>query len=196
VLIVENDAEVVERDLAAGRFACPTCLVGVLGRWGSARRRALRDGEVFRPRRAICRSCLPAVTHVLLPDTCLLRRRDRVEVIGAALTAAIGGNDPCEAVADRLGLPAETVRGWLRRFRRRAEAIRSHFAAWLAVLAPGGQAPQLRGSVALDALETIGAAARAASLALSQREPWSWVSRLSGGRLLVFNANTPWPMPS
>lgn len=53
VLMVENDAVGVDRDLSAGRVACPTC-EGVLGPWGWARCRVLRrrDGSVWlRPRR-------------------------------------------------------------------------------------------------------------------------------------------------
>jgi hypothetical protein len=37
-------------------------------------------------------------------------------------------------IAERLARPAETVRGWLRRFSGRMEAVRSVFTVWLPAL--------------------------------------------------------------
>ena len=45
----------------------------------------------------------------------LLRRLDRVEVIGAALTASASGVG-ARTISRRLQLPRSTVRGWIRRF--------------------------------------------------------------------------------
>jgi len=195
VLIVENDPEKVELDLAEGRFTCPSCSLGVLARWGSASLRELLDGQPFRPRRGICHTCVPQVTHVLLPDACLARRRYSAATIGAVLTASIGEGEPCEHVADRLGMSPETVRAWLRRFRRWAAVIRAHFTTWLLALKPGQAAPEPTGSLAADALEVIGDAARAAAVALETvRAPWAWASALTAGNLLA-NTSTPWPMP-
>jgi hypothetical protein len=116
VLIVENDPERVETDLAAGLVACPRC-GGRLACWSFARRRTLR-GEagplVVRPRRGRCRSCRS--THVLLPDVALLRRVDAASVIGRALMDAAAGAGH-RRIAGRLARPASTVRGWLRRLR-------------------------------------------------------------------------------
>lgn len=126
VLMVENDAAGVDRDLSAGRVACPAC-EGVLRPWGWARRRLLRrrDGSAWlRPRRGRCRPC--GGMHVLLPVDTLVRRRDEVAVIGAALLAWLGGAGH-RRIAVSLGLPADTVRGWLRRFAVRAEDVRAHF---------------------------------------------------------------------
>ncbi len=191
VLIVSSDADAVEAALAGQLFRCPACGVGVLARWGFARRRVLRDEQRFRPRRGACREC--ETTHVLLPDACLLRRRDSVEAIGAALSAP-PGEDHVE-VGERLGVPAVTVRGWRRRFRRWAEAIRAHFTRWLLALAPGRPPPEPTGSKAADALEAIGLAARAATLHLGIIRPaWSWASALTAGALLS-NTSSPWPAP-
>jgi hypothetical protein len=88
VLIVSDDRCAVEADLAAGRLCCPRCRVGVLGGWGCARLRVLRTREGqrrLRPRRGRCREVSCLSTHVLLPDVCLARRQDAVEVIGEAL---------------------------------------------------------------------------------------------------------------
>jgi hypothetical protein len=126
LVTVEVDAAGVERRLGEGRLACPGC-GSRLSRWGHARPRMVRGLEVVlrvRPRRARCSGC--GATHVLLPVSCLLRRGDTVEVIGAALAARAGGAGH-RTIAGRLGRAPETVRGWLRRFTGRLEAVRSFF---------------------------------------------------------------------
>jgi hypothetical protein len=80
----------------------------------------------MRPRRARCGRC--GRTHVLLAVTALRRRADVAEVIRAALAALVGGGG-FRVIAGQLGRPPETVRGWLRRFTSRAEAVRVLFAA-------------------------------------------------------------------
>jgi hypothetical protein len=72
-----------------------------------------------RTRRAGCRR-----THVLV----LARRAGAVRAIGAALRAAVAGLGH-RPIAERLGRPAATVRGWLRSFASRAEALRAGFTA-------------------------------------------------------------------
>jgi len=115
VLMVSGDLEWVEQELIAGGLACPGCGDRLAG-WGQARVRNVRTaaGEArVRPRRARCVGCRS--THVLLPDVVLLRRRDSVGVIGAALVAR-GAGDGHRRIAGRLGVPASTVRGLMRRF--------------------------------------------------------------------------------
>jgi transposase-like protein len=51
----------------------------------------------------------------------LLRRLDRVEVIGSALTAAAAGRS-FRTISRELGLPPTTVRDWIRRFVARTAA--------------------------------------------------------------------------
>jgi len=63
------------------------------------------------------------VTHVLVAVSCLLRRADGVEVIGAALRAKAAGAGH-RPIAAQVARPASTVRGWLRAFARNAEAAR------------------------------------------------------------------------
>jgi hypothetical protein len=83
-----------------------------------------REGERrLRPRRGRCRESACGATHVLLPDVCLARRQAAVEVIGEALLSTEG----YRRVAERLGVPAETVRDWRRRFRLCAAAIAAHY---------------------------------------------------------------------
>ena len=188
--IVGTDAPEVERALLAGGLACPSC-AGRLRPWGHARERVVRhrgDQERRRPRRSRCGRC--ALTHVLLGEDCLLRRRDCAEVIGAALTAKATGQGHRRIAAD-LGLIASTVRNWLRRFADGAEAIRSFFTVLAHDLDPllGPLAPS--GSAFADAVEAIAAAARSAVGRLGPRPPWSFSAAASGGRLLS-NTNCPW----
>lgn len=190
MLIVRSDPERVEADLVSGVVGCPSC-GGVLVRWGFARWRVLRSesGPVaLRPRRARCRLCRS--THVLLPDGVLARRVDSVGVIGAALTAAAAGGGH-RKVAEVVARPASTVRGWLRRFRAAAARVAAHFWGWAHRLDPMLGPVSPAGSLVADAVEAIGVAARAASLRLGPRSPWSWASVLTVGRLLS-NTNTPW----
>lgn len=100
---------------------------GGAGRVGRARVRQVRDtdgGLWVVPRRSRCTGC--GATHVLLPVVLLLRRADTAAVIGAGLAAkATGGGH--RLIAAVLGRPPETVRGWLRRFATRVEAVRAVF---------------------------------------------------------------------
>ena len=72
---------------------------------------------------------------MLLPDLLLSRRRDEVAVIGAAIEAKVAGLGH-RPIAERLGVPKDTVRGWLRRFVVRAGQVRAHFTRWAVALDP------------------------------------------------------------
>lgn len=178
----------VEAELRGGALRCPACK-RALGPWGHARERVIRGVGRLRPRRAKCRGC--AKTHVLLSELCLLRRRDAVAVIGAALAARAAGAGH-RAIAARLGVPKDTVRGWLRLFARDAEAIRAYFSRWTFALDPelGPVAPA--GGVFADAVTAIAVAARAFVLRFGPREVWPVVARLSGGALLC-HTSCPFP---
>lgn len=193
MLIVGTETTVVETDLTAGRLACPKCR-SRLRPWGHTKNRELRRRcgvEWRRPRRAICAGC--GATHVLLPDDSLDRRRDAIDVIGAALVAKAGGSGH-RAIAAVLDLPATTVRGWLRRFGAMAERIRAHFTRWAHAFDPELGTINPAGSAFADAVEAVGTAARAAVRRLGTRPPWSVASVLSGGALLA-NTSCPWAAP-
>jgi hypothetical protein len=182
----------VEAELVGGLLSCPSCR-GVLGPWGHARERVLRcwsGDRWFQPRRARCRGC--AGTHVLLPNVAVLRRQDEVAVIGAAIEAKVGGV-AYRRIAAGLGVPADTVRSWLRRFSERAELLRAHFTRCVAWLDPEpGPVLPAGGSIA-DALEAIAVAARAWVLRFGPGDPWRIACRLSGGVLLATRAPAyPW----
>ena len=125
MVTVEVDPVRVESRLAAGELSCPSCPDGVLARWGFGRsRRVVGLADPVRPRRSRCRGC--AVTHVLLPVSLLLRRAYAAEVIWAVLEARAAGVGH-RRIAAAAGIPACTVRRWLRVLGRRVEVVRQWF---------------------------------------------------------------------
>lgn len=177
----------VEAALAAGRIGCPRC-GAALARWGWARARSVRglSGVVrLRPRRGRCAGC--GVTQVLLPAGLLARRADAAEVIGAALTAAASGAG-WRTVAAGLRRPGETVRGWLRVFRSRAESVRMFFTTLLVAVGVDPVVPAAAGCGFADAVSSVLGAAVAAGSRWSSvvgLSPWRMASAASGGLLLA-----------
>jgi hypothetical protein len=125
------------------------------------------------------------VTHVLLPVVALLRRADAAAVIGTALAAKAAGAG-CRRIAAGLGRPVETVRGWLRRFAGRVEAVRSLFTTWLRAVAADPVMPEPTGTGWADAVTAVAAAAGAVAtrFGLGAVAPWEVAAAVSGGRLL------------
>jgi len=193
VLIVGTDGTSVETDLIGGRLACPTC-GSVLRPWGHAIAREIRllvGSECRRFRRSVCRLC--AVTHVLVPEDTLVRRRDAAEVIGAALVAKANGSGH-RRIALALGRSVSTVRGWLRRFAAMAVAVREHFTRWAYALDPAHDRRSSGGSDLFDAVEAVGVLGVVAVRRFGPRPPWSLASVVTGGRLLS-NTSSPWVQP-
>jgi hypothetical protein len=126
------------------------------------------------------------VTHVLLPVVALLRRADLAEVIGQALAAKARGSG-ARTVAVRLGRPPETVRGWLRRFGSRAEAVRRLFTALLVQVAPDPVVPAAMSTVFADAVAAVLGAARSVMARwphLGEVPVWQAAAAATNGRLL------------
>jgi hypothetical protein len=193
MLTVETDPVAVEERLGSGGLVCPGCSA-VLARWGHARRRRVRDtdgGLWIVPRRSRCTGC--GVTHVLLPVVLLVRRADTAAVIGAGLTAKAAGAGH-RLIAALLGRPAETVRGWLRRFAGRVEPVRAVFTRWCRDLAPDPVLPGPAGSAWADALAAVlaAAAALAARFGIGEVAVWQAAVAVSGARLLA----PGWPVPA
>jgi hypothetical protein len=188
LVTVEADQVLVESRLVSGKVDCPDCL-GALRPWGWARPRGVHGvAGVLHPRRARCPACL--VTHVLLPVTVLLRRAYAVEVIGAALLARAGGSGH-RVIGPALGVPAATVRGWLRVMGARLEAVRT----WLLQVAHRAGVDQLvpkaQGSPWRDVLAALGAATAAVTGrfgvlgVLGPVTAWQVAVACSAGRLLA-----------
>jgi hypothetical protein len=124
---------------------------------------------------------------VLLPAWCLARRADAGAVIGAALEAAAAGGGH-RTIARLLGRAASTVRGWLRRFSGRADAVRVFFTVLLARTGPDPVMPAgVAGLVAAAVSAVAGAAAAVASRwpHLGEVPAWAAASAASGGLLLA-----------
>lgn len=180
-----NPAE-VERRLVAGELSCPGC-GGVLARWGFARRRLLRElagSRAVRPRRGCCGAC--GATHVLLPADVLLRRADTVDVVGSALAAKASGQG-ARAIAARLGRAWETVRGWLRAFGVKAEAVRAWCTRLLCQVAVDPVVPQAKGTLWADVLAAMDAVVTAVAgrFAVTGVTGWRVVAAVCHGRLLA-----------
>ena len=184
---VGTDAARVEEWLTDGELMCPSC-GGSLRPWGWARTRTLRDdggAVVLRPRRSRCGEC--GGSHVLLPVFALLRRADAVSVIGAALAARAGGAG-VRKVAAVVGRPVETVRGWLRCFTERAEAVRVAFTALLVGVGVDPVPPAATSSVFADAVAAIAGASMAARSRwpeIGELPAWLLAAAVTGGRLLA-----------
>lgn len=140
MLTVDHDQACVESDLVAGLLRCPGC-GGQLRPWSFARVRRIRHGTeaamvvvVHRPRRGRCAGCL--VTHVLLPVFLAARRADEAAVIACAIGQNAVFGTGHRKLADWLGRPVSTVRGWLRSVAVSATAITDVFTGLLHQDAP------------------------------------------------------------
>ena len=125
-------------------------------------------------------------TQVLLPASVLLRRADAVTVIGAALLAKAGGWGH-RRVAARLGRPASTVRGWLRRITAVADRVLAVLAAVAAELGAEFVPPAPTTEPVAAVVELVGALAQARAAARQlggSCSPWRLAAVVSGGRLL------------
>jgi hypothetical protein len=124
---------------------------------------------------------------VLLPVSALSRRADLAEVIGAALAAKAAGAGH-RSIAGRLSRPAETVRGWLRRFAVLAPGWRAVFTGVLVQAGTDPVLPEPAGSGFADAVAVIVVAASALAgrwPVLGSVSPWVFASAVTGGALLA-----------
>lgn len=159
------DAAAARQALRAGLLRCPDCR-GALRPWATARSRTVRlpgGGQTrLTPDRARCTDCLRS--HVLLPAQVVPRRAYSADVIGASLLAAARGTSRA-TIAAGLGVPAGTLRDWLRAARRGATALVARAAQAATHL--GVSVYDYRstgswlGSALAEALDALGVAARA-----------------------------------
>jgi hypothetical protein len=109
-----------------------------------------------------------------------------VESVGAALLAAASGRGH-RPIAAALGLPPDTVRGWLRRARERAGWVRVLAMRRAVELDPTLGPVTPRRSPLADAVEALGLAVAAVTRRLGRlaASPWQVIAALTGGRLLA-----------
>jgi hypothetical protein len=187
-VIIVLDAEQADTDLVAGVLSCPRCTAPLRPwSWSPARRVRQHDGStrLVRPRRARCTAC--RTTQVLLPASCLPRRADATEVIGAALLAQARGQG-YRTIARDLDRPAGTVRRRLRVARGdhvewlRRQGIERAFHLDPGVLTGlGAQATALG-----DALCALAAAVAAWRRRFARHaEAWTLICAFTAGRLLA-----------
>ncbi|MBL1087462.1 hypothetical protein JK359_36890 [Streptomyces actinomycinicus] len=128
---------------------------------------------------------------MLLPEMLWPRRMDAAEVIGVGLELAALGMGH-RRVAAHLGLAEDTVRGWIRRFRRRSEAVRRYFTIALVALADDPLMPEPAACPLADAVSVIAAAHRAAVIKWPQMNTvsrWAFAGRVIDGRVLTCTAS-------
>jgi transposase-like protein len=186
-VVIVLDPVRAEADLAASSISCPSCSSGRLRPWGYARARVLRGSRQTRravcPRRARCAAC--RATHVLVPADVAPRHADTLEVVVTALLAALAGAGH-RTIAGELGVPAATVRSWLRRVRARAEWVRVEATRWAHRLDPLQPPIEPAGSALGDALAALGHAAIATRLhAETTATVWAVIGSITRGRLLT-----------
>lgn len=127
---------------------------------------------------------------MLLPVTVLVRRAYATEVIGAALVAHAEGAGH-RSIGARLGVPAATVRGWLRVAATRLETTRVYLLAVAARAGVGRPVPKALGSPWRDLLAALGAAMAALTDrfgnvgVLGPVTAWQVAAACSAGRLLA-----------
>lgn len=177
------------RRLCDGTLDCiKSDCAGTLGPWGSARPRTIRTSSqttvTYTPRRGRCRSCRR--THVLATARTHPYRLDTAATVGSALLSASKGEGH-RPIAARLGLPATTVRGWLRRARANIDEATTA-ASQRAYLFDPSYHPRstLFRDPFVDLLEVIGHAIRAFVRRFGPLpNPWDLSVNVTGGRLLT-----------
>ena len=102
--------------------------------------RAPGASRLVRPRRGRCRSC--GATHVLLPSWAAPRRAGAVRVIARAAAASVLHGTGTARLGVQLGVPAATVRGWLRRLRDRAGQLLQEACPSSAAWSPSSRPPR------------------------------------------------------
>jgi hypothetical protein len=126
---------------------------------------------------------------VLASSETFAYRPDSASTVGAALLAASSGLGH-RRVAERVGLPPTTVRGWLRRARANADRMWSHVMRWVHELDPAFdpmRAPFTGTTESLAAL--VDAVGYAAASWVRRRgpidQPWKLLVALTSGALLA-----------
>lgn len=165
--------------------SCPACRhrrVTFDGWWTRQTRRGPVDVH-----RVLCAAC--GASHSCWPDVLVGRRVDLAAVIGAALEAKAAGMGH-RRIAERLGVPAATVRGWLRRFAILARQLTGRLLVLAADADPAVRAPPPGPPLAV-AVAAVGVAAAAmTSLSQGPVDRWRFAVAVTAGRLLAAPTRT------
>lgn len=146
--------------------------------------------EAHTPRRARCRACRR--THVLVSTRSYPRRPDTVETVGVAPLAAADGLGHRQ-IAQRVGLPATTVRGWLRRARTNSDAVRSDATVAAQCLDPMAGRFDPTGNTLGDMLDAVGRATQAWVLRFGPvPAPWQVAVAITGAAILAKSPQPRW----
>ena len=194
-LLLILDPEQIPGALTAGLVACPhDGCVGRLRRWGHARSRPVRVtpgvSETHRPRRGRCRSC--GRTQVLAWARSYPRRCDSVETVATALLAAMSGLG-FRPIAEQVGVPATTVRDWIRRARRNAEIVRVDATIATHKLDPIAGPFNPTGTPIGDMIDAVGRAVRAWICRFGPGPgPWRLAAVLTDGGILACRPHARW----
>jgi hypothetical protein len=194
-VIVVADEQVAQTGLDEGRLVCPAC-GGRFRKHGFSRPRWVRrcggGRRQLRPARVRCVNSGCGRTQVLLPAWCVPGRADDAETIGAALLAGAAGQGH-RPIAARLGVPSDTVRGWLRAARAGSQWLYRH-AVMVARQANLGcvdlvwpranYAPLTPLRNAVKELAAAAAALRCFFGDAQRLSAWQWIVLITGGRLL------------
>jgi hypothetical protein len=122
---------------------------------------------------------------VLLPAQAPARHAYAIDVVGQALLASARGQG-YRAIGAELAVPADTVRGWIRRAIGRAEWLRMQGTIRAHEYDPMLPATAPTGSALADALSALGLAAAAVLRLLGPiAPPWHIIAMLARGRLLA-----------
>ncbi len=177
-------------DVVVPRPSCPGC--GGAVSWWSGYHRFVRADGIARPifvPRVRCGSC--RATTAVLPSFVAVGRLDAVGSIGAVIDAVVDGGSGVRPAAMTVDVPHTTARGWVRRFRSRAQVLAVAFAALVVEL---GRDPI---PVVVDAAVYAVAAVNAAFEAARDLSGWSvlgrwrFASTVCGGGVLAANTNAP-----
>jgi hypothetical protein len=160
---------------------CPACRyprVVFDGWWTRQTRRGPVDIH-----RVLCTAAGCGRSHSCWPDVLVGRRVDLAVVIGAALEAkAVGWGH--RRIGVRLGVPATTVRGWLRRFATVADGLTRRLLEVAADADPAVRAPPAGPPLGV-AVAAVGVAAAAMrSLSGEPVDLWRFAVRVAAGALL------------
>jgi hypothetical protein len=162
--------------------ACPSCGCSrvIFDGWYP---RHTRRGRVA-IQRILCTSegCVQR-SHSLLPDVLVSGRVDLASVIGWALEAKAAGVGH-RPIAAQLGVPAATVRGWLRRGAARGGRVAARLLAVARAADPAGRDPPAGDGVATLVGAAMVAAQAWSGLSGEPVERWHFAVAHTAGRLL------------